>query len=545
MISRQKPSNLKLATTVLALTSLQVSSSATPQDDERGMASAWPVAVVTNTPNNTPTGVRLKVPGDQSGPGGTPPNLLTTGTAPGGAVDVPFYQINASGSPLAGIQFDAISSGNAVIGVPQEGRPQFPEGWMNLTVTIGNETIPGTLSGPFADATSANRSPGADLVSYAFDGSVGPNQSLIGGPVLEATRMDLGFAAGSLNNLNGFDYGIGVRAYNSATATSSFFPETNRFYFSVTYGYAADYTGPGFLAHPSLPAGSPRVMPNPTDIYRSKFVNGSWSEPELFIPGDFMGFDRANWRSTHDDLDAFDLDVLAMENTQPRIVVIYSGSAGYASGHASGYGLIANRSDWSQLMIVSLNADIDGESTLIAPSTAGKPLKDKDAGGAPIRVTGGIGVGVGDFENESEVDGLCSLDPELGAAGRMVGFPVNNNLNLGSAMGLSVVSYDDSAPGLMQKSHLFQATGWGSTSPADCKAILLRRPVTYVVKAGVVSGSGRWDWVAEIDRLRSEPQVLFEVPPVSSSGQYAYKVLLSDANSGAILTQSLHSLINH
>lgn len=539
------PSAATLALGTLALGTLTSPLLATSQDPNRGMASAWPAAILNVNGMGEQSPVLLKVPGDQSAqnPAQTTTASIEPSMSPAGSLDVPFYQLNVPGSPLAGIEFDAISSGNAIIANPVNGQPQLNQSWLNLTVSIVDETDAGLLSGPFRAAHDANRSTGSDLVSYGFRDSVGPNSSIVGKPILEATRMDLGFPTGSSGNLNGLDYGIGIRAFNEAPESSQFFPRTKVFFFSVTPSFASGYTGPGFNPHPSQlgTEGPNSYAPNPTDIYRSKFENGSWGEPELFIPGEHLGFEYDEGEDSLANLDAFDLDVGGFDDSgNPAIIVIYSGAkdGGYE-------GLI--QENWSQLMIVSVPADPlgDGNSTLTPPSVPGLPLMDETSSGEPTRVTTGVGTGVGDFPNESEIDGLCGFDPETGIVDTMVGFPVHNSLTLGGSMGISIVNslgLDPNDPGAR---HIIQATGWGDSTPVDCFAYLLRMPVEYDSADGEWNSVGRWRLVQREPRKDGYRQVTFERSAHQSGGVFVYKVQLWDLLGAAPFEQSLLGIIRH
>lgn len=478
----------------------------------RGMASAWPAVVVVEGPSdNGGEQLRLKGVGDQVPSGNaTLVSLSSPLAVPLVAQSGEYVALNAHLGLGAG-DLDAISSGNAIIGVPSAGVAGTPQGWMNITVSIANQAN-GPLDGYFEDAAVAGRQVGSELVSYAVKRSVRFPDTFVGQAVLETNRMQFGFEAGSTDDIKALDYGMGVQSVNLPGRETALFGQRHQFYFSVTRAFA---NGPSTLADSfAYPAsGGPPIAANATDIYFTECVNGVWQPVIQWLPGDLLGLNR--------DLDELDaLEVHVDEET-----VIYSASTDSEWGYA---GIPVKQSqmpgDTSQLMIAAFDRSVTPIVTTESPT----PLMDQATGGSTTTVASEIGVI--DLGDASEVDAVCVVDPEGHLHDEVCGTLFRDATRRDDRMGISLVR---SVISVTDSRHTLQATGWGGATPQAATVFVFRRRLDH----NGVAGSS-WNLVLRTLRTAADNEVTYDIrTPANGGAPFGYRVLMLDA-AGDFIGQS-------
>ena len=347
-----------------------------------------------DTPVNTPELLRMKPP---QGSGTAAPY---TGGPPNG---VPDYSLAAMFPTYASvIRIDAHDSGNGFIPVtsPTSPDPNAPdlgaaESWLEIVISVDNDAV--GLQNSFiarrALVTNGRTTPGADIIGYVMDGSVGIDPDIVGRTVMEQVAERSGL--GGDEDIDAFDFGMGAIHFGQVPNPAVFFTNDEEFYFSLDPSCIDDVIS-------ASPSGffTPGELPNTATIYRITWNGSTWSDPEPYV-----------W-DTELDLDgsptgADNVDALAVDPV--RNTVVYSTQI--KTGH-------------SQLKFMAL----DATSPVGSRVTHLSDLGDGSGGLATTRL--------GSNDETDEVDGVCIVDPETDMFGTFLGTPLAQAVP-GHELGLS------------------------------------------------------------------------------------------------------------
>jgi len=353
--------------------------------------------------------------------------LLTSG---------PNYSLSAMfGSHANKVRIDAHSSGNAIIPAPDmKGVPGLSgaSSWMGVMVSVGRRQDGGQVRGlqntPVAAAAAGGRDPRSDIFSHYLDNSVGLSSSTRGLSFLEQSREDMGFAGAVDENVDAFDFGLGVNRFS--TRASMLFPSSTRYFFSLTPASASSL-GSGFAVD-SFGNG---VSADPCAIYLIEWQAGSgWTVPLEWRGRDELGLTAGE-----------NVDALEVARNNGCVVI----STQVVEGRSQ---LLIQTSAWTPLL----------------------PLQGEDqSSGAPYLVTERIGLvsttspGTSTVDDLEDIDGVCILEPEDGLLGTHFGtpaVPASGPGTVASDLGLSVTSHAPSpdAGSVSGPDRLeMQVSGWG------------------------------------------------------------------------------------
>ena len=298
-----------------------------------------------------------------------------------GPASVPDYSLqalfgghaHASQFQLEEVDLDAVSSGTDFIPfINPDGSIVFGgPTWLGLAFSVSGDTA--GAGGSVVAAVAADRDPGADLFTYYFEGSSGIEPGLVDRVLVEQAREDLGFPSGGAEDVDGFDFAMGVFRETPQLASTLLFVPTNQLYFSLSRQsagslgstpFALDGTGTWQPAHAAA-------------VYRMDWFPSlqTWGPPTVaWTPQSFGPLDAPE-----------DIDGIAVS---PAGQILFSTEI---------------RDGQSQVQALLPGGPVD----LRTPSGA--------------LVAGKMGVS-GDSDN---VDGLCGLDPESGTWGQEVGVPAH------------------------------------------------------------------------------------------------------------------------
>lgn len=444
----------------------------TDPGDRRGMASAWPVAVIVkDTSGPSPSySIRIRPPGDLEGPGGPP-------LAPDHTDGSPVYRLSTMFPSLSGdIDIDGISSGNAFLNQPiTNGSPNIVNRWLAVTASVSSAST--TPNSALFEYDSPD--PGSSLVSFYYEKSTSLASDMAGQTELESTGSAMGFGANPNAEVVGVDYGIGVHEFSPTGVTPLLFPLKGEFFFSVTRDWAANSAPANFATYPG---GAPFERDiSGADILRMSWNTDteSWDGPYVFATAETLGFQivldvDGETILVDGEVDAFDVDV-GLGSGVPnwsRMNIVYSPAKETWSL------LQPQTGNVSQLMILDGVEDTapGREETLVPASGAGPVRLQSD----PIPPTSGPTptrnvppkIGLTDIGSGDELDGVCSWDPykDPSGAGGDQTISLLTRVDLiaaaGIPFGLSGVRLENEGDVSHDSMH-FQFTGWGTFTPEN------------------------------------------------------------------------------
>ncbi len=417
----------------------------TPNDPnrQRGFASALPLGMQLAPGSSAAhAGLHIKEEGRQLG--FPTPWTSANYPNPGGGQWVNYSRTSMFGSWAQHMEINGHSSGNAIIpgldhnGVPSVGNTGT---WMSVIVSVSNDSLgaPGSLIRRRTQSTlpgsGSRTTPGSDLVGYYYGESHGLPAGLAGSTLIEQVAEGMGLA-GTNEDLNALDLGLGVNTRNTATSSFLLFPTRNQYYFTVSKASV-----PGINAHASVAGqefavnlGGMQVPANAATIYRVTWNGSSWTTPLEFRTPTDLGLVAG----------VHDLDALEVSGN----IVVYSIDKNVPSGYADLP---------SQLMIRQ------GESGTNVPRY---PLMSNDGtNGATAEVVDKTGA----TDDTSNADGVCIIDPEAFTFDTHVGIPVahfNGAPGNKASMGLSVVRWTKGTPSSYSSLMIAQVSGWGNAAEA-------------------------------------------------------------------------------
>ncbi len=443
----------------------------------RGEASNWPAGALFRETSSQPgahgTGVRLKGVRDQSS---FPAAWSQVPTAPAG----PEYSMSSwfessvqnlhNADP---IEFDAISTGNAVFQTPIiAGGVNLQNNWLGLAISIrsGDDGAPGSH---FREAVSAFGDAGGFIATYYFEGSTGISSTLIGNTAQETNHAQFGLTPTPADDLAGLDYGIGLNSYNAQLPVMRFFHRTDDVFFSVSEAWAARHPNADFAyplnSYDPVTSTYQKIAPNATDLYVARWdaTLGKWYGPFVYASGDLLGFDRSEG-----DLDAVEIDFGPNRN-----VVVFSGRVNpgepvYDDALIDG--------DASQLMVIQLQMEVQANlppgadfvhfmGSAVDPATALRDTPQAGSTGAEETVASKGGITDNDPNDPDDIDGVCGFDPEATLFGMEVGTAIGFDPSLGLPMGLSVARRATDPLQKQRDTWEIQLTGWGDLTPQPCR----------------------------------------------------------------------------
>ncbi len=282
--------------------------------------------------------------GPFNGPAGSLPAGLSLSGATGGAND-PTYVKPAAGigpamalhDPISGevpdftmsglfpdywdvLEIDAQSSGNATIhDVAESSNPPHPDlsgaqGWMELIISVDNDSLgtPGSLIANRVAQSSGRSTPGSDLFGFFQEGSTGVHSSLPGRTLLEVSAERFGFT--NEEDMDAFDFGIGLLSLDPTHEPDSFFRFKNQFFFSLSPDcVVAVNARAALLGKPFAQPGGPA---DPASIYVVRRENGVWGTPEVYMEASVLELDPLM-----DNVDGLEVDPVrenVVFSTQPH-----------------------------------------------------------------------------------------------------------------------------------------------------------------------------------------------------------------------------------
>ncbi|MEM1448173.1 MAG: hypothetical protein AAF957_03470 [Planctomycetota bacterium] len=424
----------------------------------RGMAAVWSAGVSLAT-SGSPDQIRLKPPFISSTP------LAVWSAHPG--VTFADYSLNAANFatthpfrvalPTAPVEIDAISTGlSRIIRHDGSGTPQLGgafANWMGVTVSVSSGTI-GDVGSHIRRVSDAGGNVGAELYTFYMDPTAALASGFNGQTLLETTRLELGYGFMSTEDIDGFDYALGMLTFNQATVARPFFwGDRDNLFFSVSRSWAQANAGTLFYADASQTLIGEA---HPGDIYQMRF---NTSTSEWGLPTQYADWSELSQNIEEIDVDALDIDTLSN-------VIIYSTTV---------------ETEQAGQIMVRQRARPGDPNPLAYP-----PVPLADAAGVPIEERVNV------TDNGGEVDAVCTFDPERDEISQMGGIPIDVDPTwLDPAVvvadpraGLSVQRVSGAFPGAMYPDGLMvQVTGWGGV-PEDLRSTSLVQ--LYGVMGGMV-----------------------------------------------------------
>ncbi|MEM8709780.1 MAG: hypothetical protein AAGG01_02420 [Planctomycetota bacterium] len=364
---------LVLAASALASTLAATSAEAAAPAQLRGMTSVWSVALSADggpTSGSMIDPMLMKLPTNQNGAPQPWAPLHNVG-AP--TPVIPNYSMEAIfGDDAEFIEIDGHSSGGDLIPYPDSlGAPavsQATDNWLAYVLSVKNGSEGQEDS--YINQVSQTRPVGAELLGFYASGSQNIDTSLVGQTTVEHTALSLGYPAQAPEEIDALDFNIGINTASPANVNAWMFPNTEEFYFTITFATTVEW----FTRYGSAPFatyGSTSREPRPGDVYVVYWEGNGWSEIDLYRSAEDLGLE-------------FFEEVDALSVSRYNGVVIFSTELN---------GLYPNR---PQLLI---NTGMPGSTT---------ELMDLDSGGNYTPVTDQV-----DLSNEKDdVDGVCGIDPE-------------------------------------------------------------------------------------------------------------------------------------
>ena len=217
------------------------------------------------------------------------------------------------------IEIDAQSTGNGLILNAKPGsNPPHPDiqagqAWLEMVASVTNDSkgLPGSLIAQRVAQSSGRSTPGADLIGFFLEGSAGLHPSLPGSTRREVRAERLGLV--NDEDLDAFDFGVGVLGLDTTLRRDFFFHRDNRFFFSLSPDCIQDVNLRATQLGTPFASGLPA---DPATVYAVQRSSNGWSSPQIYQTAAVLGLDPAI-----DNLDALEVDPVS-EN------IIFSAQSG-------------------------------------------------------------------------------------------------------------------------------------------------------------------------------------------------------------------------
>ncbi len=332
------------------------------------------------------------------------------------------------------IEIDAHDSGNGMIPnlsvtAVDANAPDLAaiHSWLELVVSYDNDAVglPGSLIEQRRSMTQGRNTPGADLIGYMFANSIGLDPQVTGHTFMEQRAEILGFNGNE--DVDAFDFGIGVVTYAQETQRSTLFTCQTAYYFSLSPDCVAHVNNRAQSMSTTFALGG--VSADPVTIYLILWDGNAWSDPAVAYTPEMLQLDPA----AGDNVDALALDA-------SRDNVIFSTQL---------------RPDISQLRL------LDYDPIANPPGAKVVDLGDGQGGLATHRL--------GSNDDSDDLDSACVVDPEAHMLASHMGAPVDLTGSAGGvpaakgALGLSATRGFDAQD---QERIFLQVSGFDKGNPS-------------------------------------------------------------------------------